>query len=234
MKHFVPVVVALVVGIVLGAWQPRGELLTMRAENDTLRARIAAAERGRGPMEGFRALLGAERSAVAAPDARTPDAPAAPDAEPADGTPTAASSPADAPDDDAHEQALSPRSLDEMQAALDARRAQAMAALTEQADLSDADAARVDAAMDEMNAQLKVEVDRMVAQMADGHEPDRRDMMELAANGLDIALAADDKLRAVIPAEVYATLDPEAVDPFSYVSGEALAGILALHGAAPE
>lgn len=120
-----------------------------------------------------------------------------------------------------------------MQAALDARRSQAMAALNEQADLSDEQSAAVDSAMAEMNSQLKAEVDALVATANDGDIIARRDIMEFAANSLDTVIAADDKLRDIIPAEVYDTLDTEAVDPFSYLSGDAVQSLSKLQ-ALPE
>lgn len=112
-----------------------------------------------------------------------------------------------------------------MQATLDARRSQALAALTEQGDLSDDQVDAVDAVMNEMNAKLKDEVNDFVAAANAGEDPDRRDMMEFAANTLDAVIIADDKLREIIPADIYDTLDAEAVDPFSYISGDAVPGL---------
>ncbi|HND34441.1 MAG TPA: hypothetical protein PLA94_30775, partial [Myxococcota bacterium] len=39
MHRFLPAVLALVVGILLGAWQPRGELLRLRSELDASRGK---------------------------------------------------------------------------------------------------------------------------------------------------------------------------------------------------
>jgi hypothetical protein len=47
-------------------------------------------------------------------------------------------------------------------------------------------------------------------------------MMEFGAEALDVVLAADDRMRDIIPPEVYAQIDASAVDPLSYISGETL------------
>ncbi len=223
MKSFVPAVLALVIGIVLGSWQPRGELLQTRQEMDELRARSKGDCRGERAMDGIRDIL----------RAKPPDALNAPDDPPEADTATAANPaapgeppPPSGPVDMAKEVGV-------MQAALDARRSQALAALIEQGDLSDEQVEAVERAMDEMNNQLRAQVDEFVAAANAGDEPDRRDMMEFAADTLDIVLVADDQMRAIVPAEAYDSVDPETVDPFSYLSGEAVASLAKLE-ALPE
>ncbi|MFN7144988.1 MAG: hypothetical protein ACK4YP_14520 [Myxococcota bacterium] len=224
MKPFFPAVVALVVGIVLGAWQPRGELLAMRAELDDLRAE------GRKPCrtdpaasirsllqvdpEDFRRARDDARADVpeGAAEAEAPDAPSEPptddEALPAEGDP--------------------PRTPEEARAAaaatLDARRAQARAALIEQGDLGDDEVAAVDAAMDQMNRELKAEVDAFVEDAVATGEIDRRAMMELAAGTLDVFIAADDRMRQALP-QAYGEVDDSAVDPLSYVSFDTLSSL---------
>ncbi len=228
MKSFVPAVIALVIGIILGSWQPRGELLQARQEMDELRAKAKSSDcRGGRAIDGIRDILhartpdaepDASADADADADAKRPgfhfqagDKPGAPAAD-AGGGPDA---PPATPEEVQKQVAA-------MKAALDARRSQAMAALEEQADLSDEQSTAVDSAMADMNAQLKAEVDALVATANDGDVIERRDLMEFAANSLDTVIAADDKLRDIIPAEVYDTLDAETIDPFSYLSGDAV------------
>lgn len=228
MKPFFPAVVALVAGIVLGAWQPRGELLAMRAELDEMRA-VAAKPCRTDAAASIRSLLqvdpedlrgaredradeGPSEDAVVTtePVADAPDAPADADAAaPADGEPPATTEEARAA----------------ARAALDARRTQARAALIEQADLGDDEAAAVDAAVDDMNRELKAEIDAFVDEAVANGEIDRRAMMEFAAGALDVYIAADDRFREAVPADVYGEIDPSAVDPLSYVSYEALTSI---------
>lgn len=221
-KNFVPVVVALVIGIVLGAWQPRGELLLARSQMDELRAKSKSGNCGGGS-----ALAGIQQILRAQPPGQAGQAPEPkPDAA---GNP----SPGDAPAGDANTPEAPPEapppSAEEirmqvgvMQATLDARRAQAMAALTEQGELTEDQQDEVSAAMSEMNSQLKAEVERFVAAANAGEDLDRRDAMEFTANSLDVVLAADDKIREILPAEIYDAVDAEAVDPFSYLSGDAV------------
>ena len=227
MKSFVPAVLALVVGIVLGAWEPRGELLAARKEMDDLRAKSRSGDcRGGRAMDGIRDILHAR-----APDTDEDAAEPAPPEKPGihvgkphpDGGEDAA--PAEAPPAPPPTPEEIRKNVAAMQAGLDARRSQALAALTEQADLSDDQVTAVNAAMDEMNAKLKTEVDDFVTASNSGQDPDRRDMMEFAANTLDAVIAADDKMRDILPEDVYDSVDPEAVDPFSYISGDAVPGL---------
>jgi hypothetical protein len=215
MKPFLPAVAALVAGIVLGAWQPRGELLALRAEVDALRAkadkpcRTSAADR-------IRTILRAEAPVPAAPADEPPAAPASPDVPPApDAVPAPPVADAPAPPD--------PEEVKEqMAAALDARRAQALAALAEQGDLDEEEIAGVNAIVDDMNRQLKVEVDRFVDDALASGDVDRRDVMDFAAESLDIVIATDDKMRGALGVEVYDEVDDSALDPLSYLSGDTL------------
>lgn len=218
----------MVVGIVLGAWQPRGELLSLRAELDQLRAHGGKPCRG-GAAESIRSILRAD-----APDLSL-------DEEPADEAPNvdgvATETPAEAPTDGeapAEGPTDAPQTPEEMQeglrAALDARRAQALAALVEQGGLEEEEVDAVNAAMDQMNRELKAEVDAFVTDAASTGEVDRRDVMDFAAEALDIVIAADDRMRHALPADVYAQVDDSAVDPFSYVSGDTLDALARLEG----
>lgn len=226
MKPFVPAVVALVVGILAGAWQPRGELLALRAEADELRAAAKKPCRdGSVTADRLRSILRAEaplaRAASGDDEPETPDAPSPP--EDADGP--AAPPPAEdgAP--------ATPEAMQEsLRAAMDARRAQARAALAEQGDLDEAQLAEVDRITAHMNDQLEAEVDRFVDEAVLGGEMGRRDIMDFAAESLDIVIAADDAMRKALPAEVYEDADDAAVDPLSYLEGGTLDALVRLEG----
>ncbi len=220
MKLFFPIVLSLVAGIVLGSWQPRGELLTLRKEADALRVQAKKPCRagGASTLSGiFRVPEdGDAPRPERVPSSATPDD--APPPPPADAAPTG---PAGARTEDA---------MAAMKATLDARRAQALQALTEQGDLTDAQVGEVDRIMDQMNADLKKAVDAMVDETLAAGEMDRRGMLEFGADALDIVLAADDQMRSTLPKEVFDNVDDQTVDPFSYVSGEALESAAKLEG----
>ncbi|MES2639814.1 MAG: hypothetical protein V4850_10035 [Myxococcota bacterium] len=230
MKPFFPAVVALVAGIVLGAWQPRGELLSMRAELDTLKAAGGKPCRS-GAADSIRSILRADPSTFEASgaDRKVRNVGGPDDAEVAEigeeGAPPTDGAIPEAP-------ANAEQLRDTMNAALDARRAQALAALVEQGGLEDAEVAAVTDAMDQMNRELKTEVNAFVDAAVASGEVDRRDVMEFAAGALDIVIAADDRLQKAVPADVYAEVDDAAVDPFSYLSGDALDALVRLEGVA--
>lgn len=227
MKPFFPAVIALVMGIVVGAWQPRGELLAMRTELDAMKTaggkpcRASAADSLRDLLRAPGATGSGGRTVrnVAPTDAPAPpDDAGAPEGEPVPEGELDPNAPSIALSD---EEAMA-QGQEAMRAALDARRAQALAALTEQADLEEADVAAVNAAMKQMNDELSVQVDAMVTEAVQDGEIDRREMLEFAAEALDVVLAADDRMRDIIPPEVYAEIDASAVDPLSYLSGATL------------
>jgi hypothetical protein len=224
MKGFVPAVVALVAGIVIGAWQPRGELLAARAELDSLRTGSKPCKGA--AADGIRSILHADAPvAPVAPGSSKKkttvhvgaDAPPAEPSTPPEATPSSEPAASDTPDPETPEQLR-----DAMHTGLDARRAQARAALQEQGDLSDDQMRAVDAIMDDMNGELKKEVDLFVKDAVAKGDVDRRDMMDFAAGALDVVIAADDKMRAQLPAELWDSVDDSALDPFSYVSGTTL------------
>ena len=219
--------IALVLGIVLGAWQPRGELLEMRTELDAMKTAGGKPCRA-SAADSLRDLLRAPGGAVDDSRRVRNVAPTDPDAPTDEGVATGGATveggeldpnaPSVAISD---AEALEP-GQEAMSAALDARRAQALAALTEQADLDEEDVAAVNAAMKQMNDELGAQIDAMVTSAVSDGELDRRDMMEFGAEALDVVLAADDRMRDIIPPEVYAQIDASAVDPLSYISGETL------------
>ena len=219
MRPFFAAVIALVVGIGLGAWQPRGELLEARAELDALRAKGGDC-RG-SAAQSIRSILRAD------PEGFERDRPIVRNTAPTDPEPEATPEPV--PEEAPTEGPQTPEQMrDAMHTALDARRAQALAALAEQADLDDTQVDAVEAAMDEMNRALAAEVDRFVADANESGIVERRDLMEFAAESLDIVIAADEQMRKAVPADVYDSIDDSAVDPFSYISGQTLDGLTRL------
>lgn len=214
MRVFLPVALALVAGLLIGAWRPRSEVLELRAEIEALRLE---ARRGRpSAADGLREVFRAPPPAV--PSARGRDAPtdgearapAGGEAEAMEVEQGAGGSPVGTEED-----------FEAFKTGLDARAAQARAALVEQGDLDDETLATVDEVVARMNAELRDAVDDFVAEALEHGEVDRRMMMELGAEALDIAIAADDGLREALPEEVYARLDDAVVDPFSYIDGSA-------------
>lgn len=219
----------LLVGLVIGYWQPQGEKLALQEQVDTLKLQRIADCRGK-PSDSLRSLFRAEPGDLGKatpPPGAPPDAPPPGDAPSADAPPPGAPPDGGAPGD-------KPRSAAEFQAemntALSARRAQALAALEEQADLSDAQVAQVNALMDDMNQKLKGRLDAFVADASEAGAVDRRDMMVFASDALDIVIEADSQLQGLIPADIYDDIDPQATDPLSYLTGPALSGLTQLEG----
>jgi len=224
MNAFLPSVLALVIGIVIGAWQPRGELLAARAEMDTLRAQAAKPCRGRA-ADAVTRILRAEPPTAPKPTpsttSGTPETPKKEGLRIEVGSGDKSEEPRDAEE-----------ATDAMRTALEARRAQALAALEEQAELDEAQMNEVASITDAMNAELKTEIDAFVEEAVAAGEVDRRDVMDFAAEALDVVIAADDRMRAAIPAEAYAAADDEAVDPLSFLSGDTVASLTRLEGIA--
>ncbi len=223
MKLFFPIVLSLVAGLVLGSWQPRGELLALRAEVDDLRAQARRPCRSGGAST----LSGIFRVPEEEEGERRPPAPDR-------GPPTPNEGPPPGPEGIADAAPAGPQDPEQtiaaMKATLDARRAQALQALVEQGELTDEQVDSVDQIMDDMNAQLKTAVDEMVTETLAAGDFDRREMLEFGADALDIVLAADDRMRDTLPKDAYAAVDDEAVDPFSYVSGDTLESAARLDG----
>jgi hypothetical protein len=107
-----------------------------------------------------------------------------------------------------------------MAAVLDARRAQAIAALSEEADLDEGQIATVEAVYDKMNASLKQSVEDFVSRAESTGTVERRDMMALGADVLDAAVVAEDGVRSVLPPEVAADLPEEFTDPLAFISSD--------------
>ncbi|HNH50195.1 MAG TPA: hypothetical protein PKY30_24380, partial [Myxococcota bacterium] len=210
-------VLALVVGILLGAWQPRGELLRLRSELDASRGKDCRSD----AAASVRDLLGAGgmHSPDDVPVKRSPTSPTPSD--PGEKPAAPENIPPDALEAEAPKNQLPPEEeLKEMAAVLDARRAQAIAALSEQADLDEAEIATVEAVYDKMNAQVKASVDEFVARAEASGTVERRDMMALGADVLDAAVVAEDGVRSVLPPDVAADLPEEYTDPLAFISSD--------------
>lgn len=228
MKTFVPVVIALVVGILMGAWQPRGELLELRARVDELAAKAKKPCTGAG-LDPIRTMLRSPDDGPAPVVTRTgEDAPPPADA-PEGGVKVQVGEGAEGPDGPRR---LSEDDLAKLKSGLDARRAHAMEALREQGELTTEDEAELQGIFDDMNQKLKAEIDRFAAEAAERGEVERRDFMELGANALDVVIATDDALRGALPEDVYSSLDQELQDPLSYVSGDTVTSLTKLQGLA--
>jgi HPt (histidine-containing phosphotransfer) domain-containing protein len=228
-KSFLILVLGLVVGVAVGLWQPTGELVAMRgqlAQNE----REMASLRRQSATSGIAGLFHpASRSKAAAAPVEG-------------GTAAEPNATGEAPPDangvhiELGEGKEQPPLLEQAETlegaaeALDARAAQARAALVEQSDLSDDELAAFDAAIDKLNERLRTSVDALATQMAAGKEPDRRELMELGAEGLDAMIEADDAINAAIPQEVRESIDDELLDPFSHVDGSTLASLSQLEG----
>src|SRR5262249_5204063 len=144
-----------------------------------------------------------------APDAverPEPDAPAAsPAAEGAD-----REAPAEDPD--------RPDAAQHMKDALDLRRAQAQAALREQAGATDEQMDQVDQIVAGMNADLESLATDFVAASGQG-EPSRHDLMVFASDTLDVLINTEESLGTVLDEDQIHQLTADALDPTAYVDG---------------
>jgi len=232
-RTFLVVVAALVLGTVIGAWSPRAELLAMRGRVADMEKETRECQRGAATSGIAEILGGAGRERRGSHRDGPPEVPPGED--------QAGATPEGAPDDnmkraggeegggsEANDLPNTPAAMAE---ALDARAAQARAALIEQVDPDEEQIAALDAAVEKMNQKLKTQVDAFVAEAAAGKEPDRREMMEFGAEALDAVIEADDAFRDVIPEDQRAEIDDETLDPFSYIDGATVGALAGLEGA---
>ncbi len=231
-RTFLIAVLALVVGTVLGALQPRGELLESRAERDQLVREAKSCKRGAASAGITELLRGAHRPAEPDP-AEAPNRRDMGERDPGDGPVNDAvvDTPERADDEERMPGLEDPEA---MRAALDARAAQARAALIEQADPSEEELAAIDAALEKMNTRLSAQVEAFVKTVEGGREPERRELMEFAAEALDAVIEADDVFAASIDDETRNGVDDETLDPFSYIDGSTLQALQRLEMAAGE
>ena len=124
--------------------------------------------------------------------------------------------------------------LELARSALELRRAQARAALVEEADLDRAQAEEVDGVYDEMNGTLEELAAGMAEMVVGGREPDRREAMEFAAEALDAMLVAEDRVLRVLDAEQRSELGQDAANPFNHVSPQLIDVLEAIGSEAEE
>ena len=92
-----------------------------------------------------------------------------------------------------------------------------LAALDEQADLSDEQWDEIDDALDVMNDELRGLAEEFAGSIQDGQEPSRREAMLYAADTLDVLLSADDAIYGSLSDEQRANVEDEAIDPMAHI-----------------
>ena len=113
------------------------------------------------------------------------------------------------------------RSQEELEAArtaLELRRAQARAALIEDAEPSQSQLDDIDQAVQDMNDSLLALSGELTDMLENGEEPERRQAMSFAAEALDTMITAEDQFRDTLSQDQIDALDDQALDPFSYIS----------------
>lgn len=229
MKQVALVAVAFLLGIVVGGIPPRAELREISKRQDALQAELRRSTLGAdlaslfGAGHAPGAATGATGSAPPAdggvPAPRRPDQIVAeqPEAQRAADELREAQWAAEDQVKKGFQEGPSDEELDLARAALELRRAQARAALEEDADPEREQLDAIDAAAGAMNRKLLSMADELVAMVNDGSPPDRREAMEFAADALDTMLEAEDRMSSALSAEQRAGIDPESLDPFAWV-----------------
>lgn len=223
MQRFLMVAAALVVGMLAGYWQPAGEALRLRGELDQLRGQQC---RSINPVRDFLRVEpdrpAPDRRPTADPSSASGGAPAG---APPGGPP--ADAPSDAPPGAAPEggqipDPFDPAQIDQAVAVMAARRAQALAALTEQAELDAEQRAEVERIFEEMDRTVQASIEGFVDEALESQTVQRRDALALGADLLDAAVVAEDRLWESLPQETMEGIDPETYNPINFVSGETI------------
>ena len=107
--------------------------------------------------------------------------------------------------------------LEKARTALELRRTQARAALDERAKLEDWQEEAFDEAVNKMNDALEEMAEKVAPLVKREQPPSRREAMHLAAEALDVFIAADESFASILNAEQYQAAGEEAVDPLSYI-----------------
>ncbi len=218
MKQIAMIVVAALVGIVLGNLRPQSEI-------DDLRAKLAAAEAAECEEPTFgrdlARLMEGSRQAARAP---------APSQEGASRGPELARDlhQAEAEGEELREEMRNDLrdelgdadEMDAARAALDMRSAQARAALFEDAELDDEQVDRFEGAVADMNAELMSLADELVSTIELDGDLTRRDAMAFAADALDTMIVAEDRIVGTLDGDQLDAVDDAALDPFSYVDSD--------------
>lgn len=219
MRQFLMVAAALVVGMLAGYWQPAGEVLQLQRELDGLRGKDCQR------IDPLRDFLGVQSGGSPATPRSKPapkPAPGPPPVEPVE-PPAPTPEPLEPPEPGGAEPGVDPfdpAQVDQAAALMDARRAQALAALTEQAELDEAQRAQVEQIFVEMDQSVRGSVEGFVEEALASGEVQRRDALALGADLLDAAVVAEDALWEALPAEVMEGLDPEVYNPINFVGGD--------------
>lgn len=211
MKQVLLAVVAVVLGFVLGGLGPRAQLRTLEASIEDLAAERCEQRVGRD----LAAMFGAARTS--GPPSQAPYVP--PHARELTVEPredTAAAEPAEVlpPEDPAE---AMEEELEAARTALDLRRAQARAALMEDADPSDEQLDRIDDAVEQMNVELEDLAADIIDVVNSGEEPSRREMMVFAADALDVMITAEESIAGSLGDDQLGSVEDGSIDPFSYI-----------------
>lgn len=234
MRQFLMVAAALVAGMLAGYWQPAGEVLRLQRELDGLRGQDCQRI---NPLRDFLGVQGGAKAEPApVPLPRVGPAPGSPGS--AAGTPApvpvpvepAASEPTPEPSLDPFD----PAQVGQAAALMDARRAQALAALTEQAGLDGEQRAAVERIFGEMDQTVRASVEGFVGEALEAGTVQRRDALALGADLLDAAVVAEDALWEALPPEVMEGLDPEVYNPINFVGGDTVRALSRLQDVAVE
>jgi hypothetical protein len=207
--------IGLALGGVLGGLPARSQLRQLQEEVDTLRKTTRPAV-GRELGQILRGGLVNSPGQTPVPDAPPPPTaePVQPVEPPAQDAPVAGTNGADGgskfPKD-------LPKELDTAKAALEMRAAQARAALLEDADPTPQQLEQIDASLASMNEDLRRIAEDVAAELASGVEPDRRQMMMIAADTLDVMVDAETRLSDALTPEQIDGLEDDSLNPFSYV-----------------
>lgn len=195
------VAVSVVVGMALGGLGPRAQVRELRERVVELEAR----PRDRVGSRLFSEVLrpGATERASAPPSVEQTGGAEAREPSPSPETPAA------------------PPSAAEVKSTLNLRRTQAIAALRERVAADDEQMAQVEDIAAEMNGALHDLASELVATAQRNPDglPSRREGMVFAVDALNILLDAEESLWGVLNPEQTEGVDPELLDPTSYIDG---------------
>lgn len=224
-------------GVVAGGLGPRAELRTLRAE--LLEAERTAAQAGRRSatseltdllVGGVRSSADPERPHRGSEERGAPAPQAEPEELAEDGLPVGEAR------DEVQPAEEGASRFELMADALELRRAQARAALVEDARPTPEQLDQIEQALVEMNEELEGFARELVALSAEGREPGRRDAMRLGLDALDLLVVTEDRMLEALDPDQRANLREASTDPTSFVDPAVLqimSGLERSGGAAP-
>lgn len=207
---------AFVGGLVIGGFGPRAELRALEAERFELQRECAREGSVSRDLAGL-ITRGIDEASSASDDPVAEDPEEGvrqvgePGADEVDPTPSGEEEPADAKTGGGSDSLESAREM------LAARSAQARAALFEDAEPSEEQAAAIDAVIDELNDGLRELAFDLVTHTRENGEPDRRTMMAMGADTLDLLVSSEDRMLEVLTPEQREALRDEVTDPTAFV-----------------